>query len=52
MLFTVLSPVVMTVFLLKISGVALLERSIHKRRPEYVEYQRRTSAFIPMPPKR
>jgi steroid 5-alpha reductase family enzyme len=51
-LFTVLSPVVMTVFLLKISGVALLERSIHKRRPEYVEYQRRTSAFIPMPPKR
>ena len=51
-IFTVLSPVVMTVFLLKISGVALLERSIHKRRPEYVEYQRRTSAFIPMPPKR
>ena len=48
---TVLSPAVMTFFLLRISGVALLERSIGKRRPEYVEYQRRTSAFIPLPPK-
>jgi steroid 5-alpha reductase family enzyme len=48
---TLLSPVVMSVFLLRISGVALLERSIVKRRPAYADYIRRTSAFIPMPPR-
>jgi steroid 5-alpha reductase family enzyme len=49
---TVFSPVVMTFLLLRVSGVALLERSIKKRRPEYAEYVRRTSAFVPLPPKR
>ncbi len=48
---TILSPIVMAVFLLKVSGVALLERSIGKRRPEYADYVRRTSAFIPLPPR-
>jgi steroid 5-alpha reductase family enzyme len=43
---------VMTVLLLKVSGVALLERSLHKRRAGYAEYVARTSAFIPRPPKR
>jgi steroid 5-alpha reductase family enzyme len=46
-----LSPILMTFLLLRVSGVALLERSIGKRRPEYAEYQRRTSAFFPMPPR-
>lgn len=50
-IFTVLSPVVMTFFLLKVSGVALLERSIGKRRPDYADYVRRTSAFLPLPPR-
>jgi steroid 5-alpha reductase family enzyme len=49
--FTVLSPAVMTFFLIRISGVALLERSIAKRRPGYTDYVRRTSAFVPMPPR-
>lgn len=48
---TALSPALMTFLLLRVSGVALLERSIGKRRPEYAEYQRRTSAFFPLPPK-
>jgi steroid 5-alpha reductase family enzyme len=48
----VIGPLVMTVLLLRVSGVALLERSIGKRRPAYVEYQRRTSAFVPWPPRR
>jgi steroid 5-alpha reductase family enzyme len=48
---TALSPALMTFLLLRVSGVALLERSIGKRRPEYVEYRRRTSAFIPRPPR-
>ncbi len=46
---TILSPVVMTVLLLKVSGVALLEKSIGRRRPEYAEYVRRTNAFFPGP---
>jgi steroid 5-alpha reductase family enzyme len=47
----VLGPLAMTVLLLRVSGVTLLERSIGKRRPEYADYQRRTSAFIPWPPR-
>jgi steroid 5-alpha reductase family enzyme len=46
-----IGPVVMTVLLLKVSGVALLERSLQKRKPEYAAYAERTSAFFPRPPK-
>jgi steroid 5-alpha reductase family enzyme len=49
---TIVSPVVMTFFLLKVSGVALLEKSIGSRREGYDEYVKRTSAFFPLPPKR
>lgn len=31
----------------KVSGVAMLERALGKRRPEYAEYIRRTNAFFP-----
>ena len=48
---TVISPLIMTVLLLKVSGVALLEKTIGERRPGYAEYVRRTNAFIPGPPK-
>ena len=44
-------PLVMTFFLLRVSGVALLERSLKKNKPGYTEYERCTSSFIPMPPK-
>jgi steroid 5-alpha reductase family enzyme len=46
-----IGPVVMTVFLLRVSGVPMLERSLMKRREGYAEYAARTSAFIPRPPK-
>jgi steroid 5-alpha reductase family enzyme len=49
---TVFSPIVMSVLLLRVSGVAMLERTISKRRPDYEEYARRTNAFFPGPPKR
>ena len=49
---TALSPALMTFLLLRVSGVALLERSIGKRRPDYAAYRERTSAFIPLPPRR
>ena len=44
-------PLIMTFFLLRVSGVALLEKSLRKTKPEYAEYERCTSAFIPLPPK-
>ncbi|HEY5625635.1 MAG TPA: DUF1295 domain-containing protein [Dehalococcoidia bacterium] len=48
---TVFSPVVMTFLLLRVSGVALLESGMKRRRPDYQAYVERTSAFIPLPPK-
>ena len=49
---TVAGPLVMTILLLKVSGVTVLERSISKRRAGYAQYAARTSAFVPMPPRR
>ena len=49
---TVFSPVLMTFLLLKVSGVAMLERSLTKTKPEYEAYARRTNAFLPWFPKR
>ena len=46
---TVFAPALMTFLLLRVSGVAMLERDIGERRPEYAEYIRRTNAFIPGP---
>ena len=48
---TVLSPVVMTWFLLFATGARLLEQTMMKR-PGYPEYAARTSMFVPLPPKR
>jgi len=48
---TLISPVLMTTLLMKVSGVALLEKTLVKTRPEYRDYVQRTSAFFPMPPK-
>ena len=49
---TVVGPLLMTTLLLKVSGVAMLERTIVKRRPEYADYIARTSAFVPWFPRR
>lgn len=43
---------VMTLFLRRVSGVTLLEKSLVKRRAGYEEYVRRTSPFVPRPPRR
>ena len=48
---TVLSPVVMTYFLVFATGARLLEKEMSKR-PGYPAYQQRASYFIPRPPKR
>lgn len=46
---TIFSPILLTVLILKVSGIALTEQTITSRRPEYIEYMKRTSAFIPLP---
>lgn len=48
---SIISPLLMSVLLLKVSGVSLLESTITERRPEYVDYRRSTSAFFPWFPK-
>ncbi len=47
---TLFSPVIMTLLLLRVSGVALLEKTLETR-PGYKEYIDRTSAFIPWFPR-
>lgn len=49
---TLFSPLIMTLLLLKVSGVALLERDIAGRRPAYRDYLSRTNAFFPGIPRR
>jgi len=47
-----ISPLLMTLLLLKVSGVALLEKNIAEGRPAYRDYVARTSPFVPGRPKR
>lgn len=51
-LWTIISPVIMSVLLMRVSGVTLLEKTISSRRPGYEEYVRRTNAFFPGPRKK
>jgi len=44
---TIFAPLLMTFLLLRVSGVALLEKDIAERRPAYRDYVRRTNAFFP-----
>jgi steroid 5-alpha reductase family enzyme len=47
---TIFSPILMTFLLLRVSGVALLEKTLETR-PGYKEYIDQTSAFIPWFPR-
>jgi steroid 5-alpha reductase family enzyme len=49
---SVVSPLLMTWLLLKVSGVRMLEADIGERRPAYREYIARTNAFVPGPVRR
>ncbi len=51
-LISIIGPVIITYILIKWSGASLLEWKLKKTRPGYEEYMRRTSAFIPWPPKK
>jgi steroid 5-alpha reductase family enzyme len=49
---TILSPVIITTVLLKMTGVSLMEKAIVHTRPGYRDYIRRTNAFFPWFPKK
>ena len=46
---TVFSPLLMSFLLLRVSGVAMLEKTMPERRPAYADYIRQTNAFFPGP---
>jgi steroid 5-alpha reductase family enzyme len=48
----VLGSVLMTLLIIKVSGVALLEKTLKSAKPEYLAYAEKTSAFIPWFPKK
>lgn len=49
--YTVYAPLLMSFLLLRVSGVTMLESQLKNSKPAYADYIRRTSSFIPWPPK-
>lgn len=49
---TLISPIIITAVLLKMTGVTLTEKHLVDKKPQYRDYMQRTSSFIPWPPKR
>lgn len=49
---TIVSPLLLTWLLLRVSGVRLLETDLVKEKPGYRDYVARTSAFLPMRPRK
>jgi len=48
---TVAGPLTITFLILKVSGVPMLEKLLEGR-PDFEAYRRRTSAFVPLPPRK
>lgn len=46
-----IGPALITFFLIRVSGVALLEQTLMRTKPGYAEYVARTSSFFPMVPR-
>jgi len=51
LLWLIVSPLLITLLVLKISGVPILEKKMEKH-PDFEEYKRRVSVFVPLPPKK
>ena len=49
---SVVGPTVMSMLLMKFSGVGLLEKSLKKSKPDYAEYVAATNAFFPWLPRK
>jgi steroid 5-alpha reductase family enzyme len=50
-LWSVFGPLFLTYTLTRWSGIGITEKAIHRTRPAYADYVRRTSPFIPWPPR-
>jgi len=50
-LLIIISPIIMTYFLMRVSGVTLLERQLKYKKDGYEEYINNTSSFLLMPKK-
>jgi len=48
----VLGSVLMTLLIIKVSGVALLEKTLNQTKPQYAEYVEKTNSFFPWFPKK
>lgn len=48
---TIFSPILMTLLLVRVSGVALLEKNLKETKPKYRDYVETTNAFFPWFPK-
>ena len=48
----IIGSIVMTLLIIKISGVALLEKTLNDTKPQYREYILKTSSFFPWFPKK
>ncbi len=49
---TIVSPILITALLLKVSGVTMLEKTLQNTKPGYREYQENTNAFLPWRPRK
>lgn len=49
---TIFSPILMTFLLTRVSGVALLEKTLKEQKPGYSEYVASTSGFVPWFPRK
>ncbi len=50
--FALIGAILMTILIIRVSGVSILERSLKEAKPGYEEYMRKTSPFFPLPPKK
>lgn len=48
---TAIGPLAMSIFLMRVSGVTLLESTLKVEKPDYADYIRRTNTFFPGPPR-
>ena len=48
---TIIAPALLSYLITGPMGANLLERRLTKKNPDYEDYIRRTSAFVPWPPK-
>jgi steroid 5-alpha reductase family enzyme len=48
----IIGSVIMTLLIIKVSGVALLEKTLNNSKPQYREYIEKTSSFFPWFPKK